>query len=83
MTETTAITDYVAGFINAPKASDIPKEVAHLGKRSVLDGIGLALAGSASEGGHIAQEYLARLDIARDSGCTVIGSSMRLPARFA
>jgi 2-methylcitrate dehydratase PrpD len=79
----TAITDYVAGFVTGTKTSDIPKDVAHLGKRSVIDGIGLALAGAKSECGHIAQKYLQGLGIARDDGCTVIGTGLRLPARFA
>ena len=39
--QTTAITDYVAGFVVGTHARDIPADVAHLGKRSVLDGIGL------------------------------------------
>ena len=78
-----AITDYVAGFVVATKSADIPKDVAHLGKRSVLDGIGLALAGAASECGHIAKRYLEGLGIATDKGATVIGSGLRLPARFA
>jgi len=78
-----SITDQVAGFVLATQGSDIPKDVAHLGKRSVLDGVGLALAGAASECGHIAQEYLENLGIASDRGSTVIGSKLRLPARFA
>jgi 2-methylcitrate dehydratase PrpD len=78
-----AITDYVAGFVNATRAADIPADVAHLGKRSVLDGIGLALAGAASECGHIAHKYLESLGIASERGSTVIGSKLRLPARFA
>jgi 2-methylcitrate dehydratase PrpD len=78
-----SLTDSVAGFVVGARAGDIPKDVAHLGKRSVLDGIGLALAGAASECGHIAQKYLANLDIASEKGSTVIGSSLRLPARFA
>ena len=82
-TKTTAITDYVAGFVLAAKSSDIPKDVAHLGKRSVLDGIGLALAGAASKCGHIAHKYLEALGIASDQGSTVIGSKLRLPASFA
>jgi 2-methylcitrate dehydratase PrpD len=82
-TQASLITDYVAGFVVATKASDIPKDVAYLGKRSVLDGIGLALAGAASECGHIAQKYLANLGIASDKGSTVIGTGLRLPARFA
>jgi 2-methylcitrate dehydratase PrpD len=80
---TAAITDYVAGFVVASRPGDIPKDVAHLGKRSVLDGIGLALAGAASECAHIAHRYLEALGIATDKGSTVIGSALRLPARFA
>jgi len=77
------ITDEVAAFVVQTRAADIAKDVAHLGKRSVLDGIGLALAGAASQCGHIAQRYLANLGIAADEGSTVIGTPLRLPARFA
>jgi len=44
-----SLTDYVAGFVVATRAHDVPADVAHLGKRSVLDGIGLALARSLVE----------------------------------
>ena len=81
--QTAAVTDYVAGFVTGTKSSDIPRDVAHLGKRSVLDGIGLALAGAASHQGEIARKYLENLGIANSNGSTVIGSSLRLPARFA
>ncbi len=81
--QVSAVTDYVAGFVTATQSRDIPKDVAHLGKRSVLDGLGLALAGAASECGDIARRYLTQLGIANDKGSTVIGSSLRLPARFA
>src|SRR5205814_10310942 len=47
------------------------------------DGLGLALAGAASEGAHIARRYLASLGIAAHRGCTVIGSPLRLAPRFA
>jgi 2-methylcitrate dehydratase PrpD len=77
------ITDYVAGFVLATRTADIPPDVAHLGKRSVLDGLGLALAGAASECGQIAQKYLESLGMTSDRGSTVIGSKLRLPARFA
>ena len=82
-TKTSALTDYVAGFVVETKASDIPKDVAHLGKRSVLDGIGLALAGAASETGAIARRYLTALRFEAEGDSTVIGSTMRIPARFA
>jgi 2-methylcitrate dehydratase PrpD len=82
-TQTASLTDYVAGFVTATKSSDIPKDVAHLGKRSVIDGLGLALAGVASHQGHIAQRYLAGLGGLGDHAGTVIGTQIRLPARFA
>src|SRR6202171_844284 len=78
-----SLTDYVAGFVAATRAGDIPPDVAHLGKRSVLDGIGLALAGAASRQGEISRRYLSNLGIASATGSTVIGSALRLPARFA
>jgi 2-methylcitrate dehydratase PrpD len=78
-----SLTAYVADFVVATRAQGIPADVAHLGKRSVLDGLGLALAGAASQTGHITRRYLSALDIAKDSGSTVIGSNLRLPARFA
>ncbi len=62
---------------------DIPADVAHLGKRSVLDGLGLALAGAVSDTARIAQRYLSSLGIANTRNSTVIGTGMRLPARFA
>src|SRR5437764_6293220 len=78
-----SLSAYVADFIVATEARDIPSDVVHLGKRSVLDGLGLALAGAASEGAHIMRRYLASLGISADRGSTVIGSPLRLPARFA
>ncbi|HZQ63409.1 MAG TPA: MmgE/PrpD family protein [Casimicrobiaceae bacterium] len=83
MNEQHSLTEYVAQFIVHTRAEDIPADVAHLGKRSVLDGIGLALAGAASETGTIARKYLRSLGIAVPEGSTVIGSDLRLPARFA
>jgi 2-methylcitrate dehydratase PrpD len=78
-----SLTDYVAGFVVATRREDIPADVAHLGKRSVLDGIGLALAGAASQTSHIARRYLSALGVAAEGGSTVVGSELRLPARFA
>ena len=81
--EDSSLTSYVAGFVVATKSSDVPQEVEHLGKRSVLDGIGLALAGAASETGAITRKYLGALGFAAEGGSTVIGSDMNVPARFA
>src|SRR5262247_1711471 len=78
-----SLTDDIAGFILGTTARDVPKDVAHLGKRSVIDGLGLALAGAASQTGRIARRYLTSLGIASPRGSSVIGSELRVPARFA
>jgi 2-methylcitrate dehydratase PrpD len=49
----------------------------------VLDGIGLALAGAASQTGEIARKYLRALGFVAEGGGTVIGSDLNVPARFA
>jgi 2-methylcitrate dehydratase PrpD len=82
-TQESSLTAYVARFITETKASRIPAEVMHLGKRSILDGIGLALAGNAAESGHIVRQYLKSLGCPLDKGCTVIGTGLKVPARFA
>src|SRR5438876_11620207 len=78
-----SLTDEVAAFVVQTRPGDIPKDVAHLGKRSVLDGIGLALAGAASQTGEVARRYLTALGFVAEGGSTVIGSDMVIPARFA
>ena len=77
------ITDYVAGFIVDTGQRDVPKDVAHLGKRSVIDGLGLALAGATSQTSRIARRYLSSLGIGSEKGSVVIGAELRVPARFA
>jgi 2-methylcitrate dehydratase PrpD len=78
-----SLTDAIAAFVVATEAAGIPTDVARLGKRSVLDGIGLALAGAASESGAITRRYLTALRFESEGDSTVIGSSLRIPARFA
>ena len=78
-----SLTAYVAQFITDTRAAHIPSDVMHLGKRSILDGIGLALAGNAAESGHLVHRYLATLGCPLNKGCTVIGSTIKVPARFA
>ena len=53
-----SLTAEIARFIIATKAARIPREVMHLGKRSILDGLGLALAGNAAGSGHVIRAYL-------------------------
>ncbi len=79
----TSLTAYVAAFVVDTRFADIPADVMHLGKRSILDGIGLALAGSVAQSGHIVRQHLRSLVCTPARGSTVIGSSMKVPARFA
>jgi len=83
MTSSPALTDYVAKFITGTRASRIPTAVLHHAKRSILDGLGLALAGNAAESGHIVRAYLKSLGIPLDKGSTVIGTRLKVPPRFA
>src|SRR5216683_781112 len=51
------LTDYVAKFVSHAKYEDIPGEVVELGKKSILDGLGLALAGSNAQTGTLCRRY--------------------------
>jgi len=81
--EDSSLSRYIADFIVNTRSGDVPEDVAHLGKRSVLDGIGLALAGAASQTGAIVRRYLESQGIVGAGTSTVIGADMSLPARFA
>jgi 2-methylcitrate dehydratase PrpD len=83
MPDRSSLTAEVARFIVDTKPRRVPTEVMRLGKRSILDGIGLALAGNAAESGRLVRTYLGKLLASSDRGCTVIGTTLRLPARFA
>ncbi len=77
-----SLTAYVADFVASTKYSDIPKDVVHLGKKSILDGLGLALAGSVAKSGELVRRHLQGLGCA-DGVASIIGTPMRVPARFA
>jgi 2-methylcitrate dehydratase PrpD len=76
------LTKYVAEFITNAKYEDIPQDVLSLGRKSILDGFGLALAGSLSEMGPLVRRYIENFS-SHDARATVIGSRMKAPARFA
>ncbi len=75
-----SLTQHVAEWIEAPGA--IPAGVVALGRKSILDGLGLAVAGAAAESGRIVNGYLAELGFAGGDS-TVLGTRLRLPARFS
>src|SRR5882757_3843313 len=76
------LTKSVAEFIVNMKYDDIPADVIELGKKSILDGFGLALAGSASVMGPIARQYAQSFG-STESKASVIGTGMKSHPRFA
>lgn len=76
------LTHAVAEFVVNTRYEDIPNEVIALGKKTLLDGFGLALAGSASVVAPVVRRYIATLGSATKSS-TIVGTSMKVPPRFA
>jgi 2-methylcitrate dehydratase PrpD len=76
------LTDYVAKFVSHAKYEDIPGEVVELGRKSILDGLGLALAGSKAQTGTLCRRYLEKIGVC-DGKSTIIGSARKTSPRFA
>jgi 2-methylcitrate dehydratase PrpD len=76
------LTAHVAEFVVNTKLSEIPSETIELGKKSILDGLGLALSGSKAETAPLIQQYVKSLGCG-SGGATVLGSAAKFPARFA
>ncbi len=76
------LTAYVADFVVNTNYESIPRQVIELGKKSILDGFGLALAGSRAESAPICLRYL---DTLSSSGglATVIGTARTSAPQFA
>src|SRR6266849_5640386 len=80
--KTPGLTDHVGRFVATTKYEDIPTEVIELGKKSILDGLGLALAGSRAETGTICREYLKNMGVCGGKA-TIAGSALKTSPRFA
>jgi 2-methylcitrate dehydratase PrpD len=76
------LTLYVAEFICNTQFNDIPASTLSLGKKSFLDGLGLAISGSATELGDIVRKQIASLNI-RSGPAIIIGTNSRTAPRFA
>ena len=78
-------TAYAADFILNTRYADIPAEVIELARKSILDGLGLALSGSVAESGGIVRRYLTTTGLVATgpNAATVIGSPLKAPVRFA
>ena len=76
------VTAAASRFITGTHLDDVPEDVRRAGRHSMLDGIGLALAGSRSPGAEIARAEIGDYGIPAGPA-SVLGGSLRLPARFA
>src|SRR5216683_4224511 len=80
--KTPGLTSYVGNFVIRTKYEDLPAKVIELGKKSILDGLGLALAGSRAESGPISRKF-----VEQSGAClgktTIIGTAQKTSARFA
>src|SRR5665213_317768 len=82
MTGNEGVTKMVAEFAVKTRYEDIPADVIELGKKSILDALGLALVGPVDDSGKIVKAYLEEMKFGNNES-TVIGTSMRVPAQFA
>ena len=72
MTEQARATDAVVDFITRVRWADFPPEAVALGKRCVIDGAGVVLAGSTTRGSGILRDYIRANYAGADA--TVLGS---------
>ncbi len=75
------LTREVAEFILSTSFEDIPIAAVRLAQKSILDGFGLALAGSVAASGTMVQKYMGTL--ASPGGAVVIGTPLQTSTRFA
>ncbi|MEE4121250.1 MAG: MmgE/PrpD family protein [Paracoccaceae bacterium] len=76
------LTAEVADFVLGTTVADLPEVVVETGRKSILDGLGLALSGSVAASGGIVRAHLDSLGLGAGPA-TVIGSAMRVAPRFA
>ena len=75
------LTQEVAGFVAKTRYRDIPAEVVRLAQGFILDGLGVALAGSTEKGARIVQTHIRQLG--GRSEATVLGTGLTVPAAKA
>src|SRR3546814_645913 len=80
--EAEGLTRYVADFVAGTTLEALPQVVVDNGKKSILDGLGLALSGSVAKSGELVRRHLAELNLGAGPA-TVIGSGLKVAPRFA
>ena len=76
------LTRHVAAFVVATQAKDLPADVIALGRKSLLDGLGLAISGNVTEMGELVRKHLESLHVGSGPS-SVIGTRIRTAPRFA
>lgn len=80
--KTPGLTKYVGTFVLQTNYEDIPADVIELGKKSILDGLGLALAGSRADSGAISRKFVEQSGVCLGKA-TIIGTRQKTSPRFA
>jgi 2-methylcitrate dehydratase PrpD len=81
-TDKSGITEEVAAFVEASRLEDFSPEVKQVGKRCIIDGIGVILAGTAEPCTRILSDYI--LTMGGREECTLLGQGKnRAPAHLA
>jgi 2-methylcitrate dehydratase PrpD len=73
MSNTETATEAVVAFIGRTTFADLPSEAIEIGKRCIIDGLGVLLAGSTQEAGRILHEHVKGTDTRTDA--TVFGTN--------
>lgn len=76
------LTNYVGKFVVETRYEAVPSGVIELGKKSILDGLGLTLAGSRAQSGAICRQYLEHLGVCGGKA-TIAGTGLKTSPRFA
>ena len=71
------LTREVAEFITGTSYAAISENVIALGKKSILDGLGLALSGSVAKSGELVRRHLAQLALGAGPS-SIIGTNLRV-----
>ena len=75
------VTEEVASFVAKTRYRDVPDEVVQLARGFLLDGVGVALAGSTDECSRIIQAQIRQLDGKRESA--ILGTALSAPVAKA
>lgn len=76
------VTEEAANFVVATRYEDLPPELIELGKKHILDAVGLAIAGEKAETGPIVRRYLGDLGVLTGPA-TILGTGLQAGPRFA